>query len=310
MAERVVTDVPGHARAASLRPRADQGLALRRAEPARRQWLHQQAAAALEEIYANDLDPHLAELAHHLFAADPSEVGAKAVEYARRAGDRAVAQAAYEEAARLYEMALTLVGEDRGPLRVAPGAGRRAGARRGHARVEALAPRRRRPGGRPRPDRAPDASGPRLRRTAGVGGVEGRRPPPGHPGRALAALGDEDSTARVHVLARLAGGPLREINRSPERRHALSEQALAMARRLGDPRRWRGRSPATSPPTTRPSSRPRRSSWPRSWWSIAVAAGDLERAVEGVRASRHGPDRARSAVQSQGRLRRHGGAGR
>ena len=182
MAERVVTDVPG------TRERLRFGHALIRdslyddAEPRPAAALHEQAAAALEAVHANDLDPHLAELAHHLFAADPSAVAPKAVEYARRAGDRAVAQAAYEEAVRLYAMALTLVAEDEARCRLLLALGD-AQARAGdtpaskQSFLDAA-------------DLADDlgltepshASRPRIRRAVGLGGVAGRRPPPGHPG--------------------------------------------------------------------------------------------------------------------------------
>ena len=54
-----------------------------------------------------ELDRHVAELAHHFFLAAPGGSAAKAVDYAARAAERAVAELAYEEAARLYEMAVT-----------------------------------------------------------------------------------------------------------------------------------------------------------------------------------------------------------
>ena len=53
--------------------------------------------------------------------------------------------------------------------------------------------------------------------------------------RALAALGEGDCTLTVRLLARLAGGPLRDATFPPERRRRLAEKALAMARRIGDP---------------------------------------------------------------------------
>ena len=58
---------------------------------------------------------------------------------------------------------------------------------------------------------------------------------------ALALLGDVDSDLRVRVLARLAAGPLRDAI-PPERREAMSEEALRVARRLGAGPRWRTRS--------------------------------------------------------------------
>ena len=69
--------------------------------------LHCAVAEALEAIHAPELDRRLAELAHHFFHAAPGGSAAKAVDYAARAAERAVAELAYEEAGRLYEMAVT-----------------------------------------------------------------------------------------------------------------------------------------------------------------------------------------------------------
>jgi hypothetical protein len=52
--------------------------------------------------------------------------------------------------------------------------------------------------------------------------------------RALEAVDEADSPLRVRLLARLAGGPLRDASFPPERKARLSEEALAMARRLQD----------------------------------------------------------------------------
>jgi hypothetical protein len=49
----------------------------------------------------------------------------------------------------------------------------------------------------------------------------------------LAALGEADSPLRARVLARLARALL--FTRQVQRRLALSEQAVGLARRLGDP---------------------------------------------------------------------------
>jgi DNA-binding SARP family transcriptional activator/tetratricopeptide (TPR) repeat protein len=77
--------------------------ALYRQLGARRALLHKHVGEALEGLYAGAQDPRLAELAHHfLQAVEP----AKALEYLTRAGDRAVALLAYEEAARLFALAL------------------------------------------------------------------------------------------------------------------------------------------------------------------------------------------------------------
>ena len=73
----------------------------------RRARLHRTVGEALEQRYAADRGPHLAELAHHFYAAGDS---AKAVEYAQLAGERAVALFAYEEAVRLYAIAHEALG--------------------------------------------------------------------------------------------------------------------------------------------------------------------------------------------------------
>src|SRR5262249_60404881 len=69
----------------------------------RRIRLHRLAVEALEGLYGEDSGAHLAELAYH--AVEGSAL-AKGLVYARRAGDRALALLAYEEAVRLYTMAL------------------------------------------------------------------------------------------------------------------------------------------------------------------------------------------------------------
>jgi hypothetical protein len=52
--------------------------------------------------------------------------------------------------------------------------------------------------------------------------------------RALAAQGPEETPLRIRLLARLAGGPLRDATAPPERRRELSREALLAARRLDD----------------------------------------------------------------------------
>ena len=72
----------------------------------RRARLHLLAAEALEEAYGDDLESHLAEIAHHFLQAAGEGGAERAVDYAARAAQRAVGQFAYEEAARLYERAI------------------------------------------------------------------------------------------------------------------------------------------------------------------------------------------------------------
>ena len=94
----------------------------------------------------------------------------KAVDYARRAGDRAASQLAYEEAVRLYEMALALADEPvaRCELLLALGD---AQARAGDTPAQADVPRGRRTCRTRRPGRAARPRGPRLRRKGHVGGL-------------------------------------------------------------------------------------------------------------------------------------------
>ena len=91
--------------------------------PIQRVQLHREAGEALEAVYPADLDAHLADLARHFVAAAPTGEEAKAIAYSRRAGDRAAAQFAYEEAVRLYETVLPIASDEleRGELLVALG---------------------------------------------------------------------------------------------------------------------------------------------------------------------------------------------
>jgi DNA-binding SARP family transcriptional activator/tetratricopeptide (TPR) repeat protein len=75
----------------------------------RRMRLHKRVGEALAAIHGRDLDPHLGELAHHFVLAAVPGDAEEAVRYATAAGDRALEQLAYEDAARHYEAALTCV---------------------------------------------------------------------------------------------------------------------------------------------------------------------------------------------------------
>ena len=90
-------------RAASASPTSSSATRSTKASRPRRVRLHRLAVKALELLYGEEPGPHLAELAHHAVAGSEFDKG---VRYACRAGDRALALLAYEEAARLYSMAL------------------------------------------------------------------------------------------------------------------------------------------------------------------------------------------------------------
>jgi len=204
---------------------------------ARRVRLHGLVADALEAVYAADPGPHLAELAHHLVeaAAGHEEMAAKAVQMATLAGRRSLAMLAWEDAAELFEQALAALeltersgSQQRCELLLAVGEARMAAsdvsaARAAYQQAGELA---RRIGSPEALARAGLGLG--LEITSGivdsvqVGLLE----------EALAALGEADSPLRARVLAGLA----RALVSTPqvERRLALSEDAVQMARRLGE----------------------------------------------------------------------------
>ena len=199
--------------------------------PARRARLHGRVAAALEELYAADVEPHLAELAHHYAASGNT---ASAVAYARRAGDRAGQQLAYEEAVRLYRAALAAAQDAsegahvETDLRLALGDALAKAGDMATARETFLQAAK-----RAREARLAD----RLARAAlGYGGrfvwglAEDDRLVPLLE-EALVALDRRDGALRARLLARL-GGALRVA--SPQRSASLTLEAVEEARRCGD----------------------------------------------------------------------------
>jgi len=206
---------------------------------ARRVRLHGLVADALEPVHAAEPGPHLAELAHHLVEAAPGseKTAARAVRMATLAGGRSLQLLAWEDAAVLFERALAALAlaerpgsaQQRCELLLAIGEARMAAsdvpaARTAYQQAGELA---RRIGS---PEALAQAGlGLGLEITSGivdpvqVGLLE----------EALATLGEDDSPLRARVLAGLA----RALVSSPqgERRLALSEDAVRMARRLDDP---------------------------------------------------------------------------
>ena len=81
--------------------------------------LHERVGKAIEALHGADRDDHLAELAHHFCAAAPLGHADVAVEYARRAAERACERLGFEEAALLYRRALDALGlgDDDSPRR-------------------------------------------------------------------------------------------------------------------------------------------------------------------------------------------------
>jgi DNA-binding CsgD family transcriptional regulator len=205
--------------------------------------LHRRVGRALEALYGADVEPHLAELAAHFGHAALDGDAEPAIAYAARAGERAGRLLAYEEAARHYRMALAALElgppadeRRRAALLLALGeAQARAGdfeaARASFQRAGAIA--RRLLAGGPSP-----AAALLARAALGYGGPRGTLGVVdaaliGWLEEALAALGEADDALRARLLGRLAVEHYHASRR--ERRLALSHEAVATARRAGDP---------------------------------------------------------------------------
>ena len=196
--------------------------------------LHLRIARTLEAHPTNASDPPLAELAHHFVLAGPAAEGDIAIDYATRGAERATAVYAHEEAARLYRLGLQAGGIDdlhRYALLMRLGdsatrAGDEQGAQDAFWEAAQIAQQR--------------GLEEELGHAAlGYGGMfywmragDERLVPLLE--RALASIGPEDSKLRASLLGRLAGALRDEW--SMERRSALSSEAVAVARRLGDER--------------------------------------------------------------------------
>ncbi len=74
----------------------------------RRRALHAALVGAIERIYADRLDEHLEELAHH---ARRGDLRGEAVKYLRKAGERAAARSAHREAIAFFEQTRAVLGE-------------------------------------------------------------------------------------------------------------------------------------------------------------------------------------------------------
>jgi DNA-binding SARP family transcriptional activator len=204
----------------------------------RRIGLHRLAGEALEGLYGANPDPHLAELAHHFFLAAPGGETGKAVEYARRAADRAVASLAYEEAVRLLSLGLEALELDVAPdettrceLLLSLGeaelrAGDSLAAKRAFLEAAGIARRLHLPH-----ELARAATGYGGRIMYARAGDDDRLVPLLEEG--LAALAQEDVELRARLLARLAGALRDEHTR--DRRDRLSREAVELARRSGNP---------------------------------------------------------------------------
>jgi hypothetical protein len=203
----------------------------------RRIELHRRAGQCLEQLYSADLGAHLTELAHHFSEGSAGGEVEKAVEYASRAGDRAMSLLAYEEAARLYRMALRSLDASqakdqrhRCDLLLAFGdararAGDEAGRKESFLQAAELS-------------KALGLPDHLARAALGYGGRLVHVRAGGDPRvirlleDALSVAGERDSVLKARMLARLAGALRDDHSREP--RESLGRRAVELARRLGD----------------------------------------------------------------------------
>ena len=244
---------------------------------ARRVRLHRLAVDALSDLYGSDPGPHLAELAYHSIAGSDFDRG---LELARQAADRALESLAYEEAARLYQVALDAADVSgasaitRGELLLAQGdaqilAGEGPAARETLLRAAAIA-------------RSEDDAELFGRAALAYGGRDIWGPRQEWDARylpfleeALARSGDQDSIVRARLLTRMASAMRGDADR--ERLESLAREAYEIAERLGDRSTvlyaLDGRLAATGGPTTAEM----RFRDATKLAELASRAGDLER---------------------------------
>jgi DNA-binding SARP family transcriptional activator len=231
---RVVSDVPGDAGRLRFAHVLIRDALYDRIPAPRRVRLHLQVVDALEGLCGEDPGPYLAELAHHSIAGNDVANG---LLYARRAGDRALSLLAYEEAARLYRMALQALelysASDetmRCHLLLSLGeAELRAGDGEAAKELFFEAAEIARRLALPR-ELARAAVGYGGQMVFGRAGSDARLVPLLEEG--LAALGVDDVELRARLLARLAGALRDEHSRG--RRDALSKEAVELARGTGN----------------------------------------------------------------------------
>ena len=204
---------------------------------ARRVRLHRRIGEVFEELYTTNLEPYLAQLAYHFSAAAQTDDVDKAIAYAQRAGAQAMTLLAYEEAAHHYERALQTL-EHQLPVNEAQ-------------RCElllALGEAQRKAGDVPHAldtfqraaDIARTLAAPEVLAAAALGFEEASWRP-GLPGDAAAQLltdaldrlGKGDSTLKARVLGSLARACA--FTTAFAQAENIEQQAVAMARRLGDP---------------------------------------------------------------------------
>ena len=250
----------------------------------RRARIHGRVGEALKTLRAADVDPWLPQLAYHFAQAAPVEQPDRAIEYALTAARRADRLLAWDEAAQHHRAALRVR-----ELTGAPDDAVRAGMLLDLGASEERA-------GMEREARSTSHAAAVLARRLGDATLLGRAAL-AHAGQwsilgrvdeervamleeALAGLGDEDSPLRARLLARLA----LELYYSgdPARRLALSEEAVDLARRLGDLRTLAACLDARHYALWRPENVDERLAVAAELRAVAEETGDPELELEGA----------------------------
>jgi DNA-binding SARP family transcriptional activator len=205
----------------------------------RRAFLHRRAGEAIEHVHGGNVEPYLSELAHHFAQAGLGGDIDKTIEYGRRAGEYALEQSAYEQAAAHFRRTVELIDvwdpvrrlAARCDLVIAQGEAERQAGDRAYRQTLLDAARSAIDlGDAERLARAALANN-RGIYSSGYGvdreRVEVLR-------AALDAYDPADSPVRAALSALLA----LELttDRDPRVRERLNDEAVAMARRVGDPR--------------------------------------------------------------------------
>jgi class 3 adenylate cyclase len=240
VAARLLAEVPGVAGRYRFPHTLVRGTLYDEVTTARRVLMHRHVAEAIEAIHAERIDDHLSALAHHWARASaPAADTARAVAYATRAGDRALAQLAHDEAVAYYVQALQLLdasaqgdGEaTRLDLLIRLGDAQRRAGDPAHRQTlldaAHLAQARHDPVGL---TRAALANSRGILWAAG-GVVDTERVAVLE--AALEATSAESSEARARLLANLSLELV--FAKDPQRCRELSDTALSVARRLNDP---------------------------------------------------------------------------
>ncbi|HEX6402623.1 MAG TPA: AAA family ATPase [Pseudonocardiaceae bacterium] len=206
---------------------------------ARKVALHRKAAEAIETVHTDALDDYLPALAHHWAKASaPATDVSRAVEYARRAGDRALTQLAHDEAANYYASGLELLeaaGADpadprRLELLLGRGEAQRRAGHPGHRQTLLDAAQVARQVGDAHALARAALANSRGYIYSAAFQVDDARVEVLE--RALAAIGEDDAALRARLLANL--GMELAWQPDPGRRFALSDEALRIATSLGD----------------------------------------------------------------------------